>query len=125
MIEIEKLHGRAQRLDALMQEKLGGKGRTLEKKFARAGRALPRRIQRAGRVITDAQQVAGHPKLARLSDPRALEQAFTEVTAYLRTIDPADRRKGAALGMLGGLVFNLLLLVAGVILVLHWRGMFG
>ncbi len=124
MIEIEKLQGRANRLETLMQEKLGVRGKTLAKRLARAGRRLPRRVQRAGRVITDAQAAAGHPKLARLHDPKALDAAFSEITAHLRQIDPADRRKGVVLGVAGGLVFNLILLFAAIAALLYWQGVF-
>ena len=84
-----------------MQDKLGGRGRSLEKRFARAGRLLPKRIRRAGRRITEAQAALHHPKLARLQDPKALNAAFAEITAHLKTIDPADRRKGLVLGHSG------------------------
>ena len=122
MIEIEKFQRRIEDLETLMQAKLGGSGKTLSTRFRRAGRSLPRRVQRAGRVITEAQKVAANPKLARLQNPKALAAAFSEVTNHLETIDPADRRKGMFLGVLGGLVFNLILLIAGVLLVLRWQG---
>lgn len=121
MIETEKFNTRVTRLEELLQEKLSVRGKTLRARFARAGRRLPRRVQKAGRVITDAQANSDHPKLSRLSDPKAVDSAFREVTAHLKTIDPADRRKGAILSLLGSLVFNLLLLVAALIILLHWQ----
>ena len=121
MIEIETFQTRVATLEKLMQDKLGGRGRSLEKRFARAGRLLPKRIRRAGRRITEAQAALHHPKLARLQDPKALNAAFAEITAHLKTIDPADRRKGLVLGILGGLTFNLILLAAAVIALLHWQ----
>lgn len=122
MIEIEKFHRRVADLEALMQVKLGGRDKTLSARFRRAGRSLPARIQRAGRVISEAQKAAANPKLARLQNSRTLANAFAEVTTYLETVDPADRRKGKVLGILGGLVFNLLLLVGAVLALLHWQG---
>lgn len=121
----ETFRHRVARLEALLQEKLGVRGRSLEKRFARAGRSLPRRVQKAGRIITSAEANLHHPKLSRLHDPKTLESAFSEVTAHLKTVDPADRRKGVILGVFGGLVFNLLLLVAAVLLVLRWQGALG
>ena len=122
MIEIETFQTRAAALEKLMQEKLGVRGRSLEKRFARAGRLLPKRIRRAGRLITEAQAALHHPKLARLQDPKALNTAFADVTAHLKTIDPADRRKGLVLGILGGMTFNLILLTAAIVALLRWQG---
>ena len=64
-----------------------------------------------------------HPKLARLIKADQIDRAFTHLNEHLETIDPADRRKGAILGMLGGMVFNLILLIGALIAVLHWQGM--
>lgn len=122
MMEKEIFRGRVKSLEQLMQSQLGVRARTLEKAFARAGRRLPKRIRRAGKVITDAQAVHQHPKLARLHDPKALNTAFADVTAHLQALDPADRRKGAMLGVLGGLVFNLIVLLAAIVVLLLWQG---
>lgn len=122
MIEIEKFRNRIAVLEGLMQAKLGGRGRSLAGRFARAGRRLPKRIRRAGRILTEAEARMSHPGLARLQDTKAINAAFSEITAHLETIDPVDRRKGAVLGVLGGVVFNLILLVGGILLFLHWRG---
>lgn len=123
MTDIDRFNRQVERLEALMQQKIGGRGRTLAKRFARAGRMLPRRIQRAGQVITRAQSAVANPKLARLHDPRAIDAAFAEVTAYLKSIDPAERRKGLVLGVLGSAVFNVMLLVAAVVFFLRWQGL--
>lgn len=122
MIEIEKFHSRVATLEALMQAKLGVRGKTLSARFKRAGRRLPKRVQRAGRIISDAQTMAANPRLARLHDPKTLNTAFADVTAHLETIDPADRRKGVVLGVLGGMVFNLILLIAAIFALLRWQG---
>ncbi len=116
------LHSRVTALETLMQEKLGVRGKTLSSRFNRAGRLLPKRIQKAGRVITDAQNTVAHPKLARLCDPKALNAAFSDVTSHLETIDPADRRRGKVLGVLGGMVFNLILLMGAIVALLLWQG---
>ena len=122
MIEIEKLQSRVEALETLMQEKLGVRGKSLSLRFNRAGRLLPKRIQKAGRVIAEAQNAAAHPKLARLYDQKALNAAFSDVTSHLETIDPADRRRGKVLGVLGGVVFNLILLTVAIVALLRWQG---
>lgn len=67
------------------------------------------------------QSVSGNPKLARLHDPVAVDRAFKDITTHLDTIDPAERRKGMILGVMGGLVFNLLVLVGAIVLLLRWQ----
>lgn len=125
MIELAKFQARIEKLEAELQAKLGVRGHTLKKRLARAGRRLPKRVRRAGQVITEAEAVATHPKLARLRDDKAIDAAFREVSAHLQTIDPADRRKGMILGILGSSVFNLILLAAAVIALLYWQGLIG
>ena len=66
--------------------------------------------------------MAAHPKLALRVDRGRVARAHAEVCAHLRRIDPADRRRGAILGMLGGLAFNLLLLAGLALAFLRWRG---
>ena len=121
MIEVEKFRNRIKALEGLVQLKLGVGGRTLSGRFSRAGRRLPKRIQRAGRIITDAEVRMAHPRLARLHDPKAINAAFSEIAAHLETIDPADRRKGRVLGVLGGMAFNLILLIGVIIILLYWQ----
>ena len=121
MIEIEKFHSRVAALETLMQTKLGVRGPSLSARFKRAGRRLPRRIQKAGRVISEAQTLSANPKLARMLDPKRLNAAFADVTTHLETIDPVDRRKGLVLGVLGGMVFNLILLIAAILALLYWQ----
>ncbi len=123
MTELAIFHARVAKLEEQMQTKLGTRGGSLQKRLARAGRRLPRRVRRAGQVITQAEAMAGHPKLARLRDDKAVDAAFREVSAHLQTIDPADRRKGIILGILGSVVFNLILLVVAVLFVMRWQGL--
>ncbi|MEO3413767.1 hypothetical protein AAFO92_03810 [Roseovarius sp. CAU 1744] len=121
MIEPEQFQVRVKALESQLQEKLGVRGSDLQKQLARAGRRLPRRVRRSGHVIADAQAAAAHPKLARLRDEKAIDAAFRDISAHLRTIDPADRRKGVVLGILGSAVFNLILLAAALTGFLYWQ----
>ena len=121
MIDIERFHGRVERLEARLQAKLGLRGRNLEARLRRAGRRLPKQLHRAGQVISDAQAKVQHPKLVRLTNSDQIDHAFTQLNAHLETIDPAERRKGAVLGILGGMVFNLILLALGVAALMHWQ----
>lgn len=110
-------------LEKALEAKLRLRGRTLDARLRKAGRLLPGRVRRAGRVLTEAQVKLAHPKLSRQVDDTRVSHAFTEFDTYLETIDPADRRKGAILGWLGGLVFNLIVVFGLLILVLRWQGL--
>jgi len=107
---------------ALLQAKLGAGGATLKAALKRANHRLPRRIRGQARLLAEAEDFAQHPKLCLTLDGKALGRAADEVAAYLKSIDLTDRRKGWWLGMLGGLAFNILALVAALILILRWRG---
>lgn len=81
---------------------------------------MPRRLHRAGRLIVDARSKLDHPKTARIIDYASVSRAFSDFEEFLADIDPADRRKGAILGWLGALVFNLLLFATCAVLVFRW-----
>lgn len=123
MTELATFQARVAKLEEQMQAKLGTRGSGLQKRLARAGRRLPRRVRQAGQVITRAEAMAQHPKLARLRDDKAVDAAFREVSAHLQTIDPADRRKGIILGILGSAVFNLILLIVALLILMRWQGL--
>jgi hypothetical protein len=105
-----------------LQARLGARGRSLAARLKRAGRRLPKEARAAGAQIVAAQQMAAHPRLARLVADDRTDAAFATLTAHLKGIDPADRRKGAVLSLAGAVVFDLLVVAALVIAVLVWRG---
>ena len=107
---------------ALLAERLGARGPDLARALSRARRDLPRRAWRAGRALARAETLAAHPRLRATLDLPALHAAARELEAALQAIDPADRRKGWWLGVAGGLAFNLLALLALLIVFLRWRG---
>ncbi|WP_212525108.1 hypothetical protein [Actibacterium sp. MT2.3-13A] len=119
-VSVEQL---AASVEALMEKRMGVGGRGLPAKLRRAGRRLPRHVRRDAGMIAEALHLARSPKLARQIDLARLEVAERRVAAYLRGYDRADRRKGAVLGLLGSLSFNLLAVGALVVAVLVWRGL--
>ncbi|PWE35610.1 hypothetical protein DD563_06335 [Pelagicola sp. LXJ1103] len=105
-----------------MRAKLGVRAKSLRVALRRAGRTVPAPARAAGQRIVQAEGMVGHPKLRRLVDGDALRADAAAMRAALGQIDPKDRRRGAILGMAGGLVFNLLLALAGLVVFLIWRG---
>lgn len=105
-----------------LQTKLAVKSRDLPQALRRAGRRLPRQVRAQAAILAAAEKQVGHPKLARQFDCIAVQKAYANVTAHLRTIDVADARKGRILGIAGVIAFNLLLVMVAFILWLWWRG---
>ena len=105
-----------------LRAKLGVRGKNLAAAMAKARHRLPRRIYRQGMILVAAEPLAAHPKLRLTLDQPALRAAADEISAHLATIDLAEKRKSWLLGMLGGLSFNLILMVALLISFLVWRG---
>jgi len=100
----------------LLKENLGiRRGRTLEAKLRHAGRRLPRRARRAGRRLAEAERLWANPKLRVRLDPDRLAADERRLRAFLFEVDPADRRRGAILGVLVSLAVNALVIAGGVI----------
>ncbi len=119
---LDRLDDRADRLAALIEERLGVRGNGLEAKLNRAGRRLPRWVRREAGRLVEARRMAAHPKLMRRTDPDALDRAFGRCESWLRGIDPAERRKDRILGPLAVNAFNLLVVAGLFIAYLVWAG---
>ena len=94
----------------------------LATKAARARRQLPRKVTDALEVLISAEQMAHHPKMAAQIDTEAVAAAYDVAVKHLNRVGRWDRRKGAALGIAASIAFSLLVVGAGVVAVLHWRG---
>jgi len=113
---------RSDRLAALIEERLGVRGRGLEAKLRRAGRRLPRWLRREASQLVEAERLMSHPKLMMQADPTALDRAFQHCETWLKTVDPAERRKSRILGFLGVNAANLLIVAGLFIAYLVWAG---
>lgn len=118
-----ELAPRVARLETLFDERLGVRRGPFSLRAERVRRTLPRAVRGDLAQVAAALQIAGNPRLARQVEVERVTRAADRVEAHLRTIDPKERRRGRILGTLGVLMFNLLLLVAGVVAVLIWRGL--
>ena len=109
-------------LCALLADKLSLRRGNLGDRLRRAGRRLPARIRAQAQIVAEAEALSLHPRLARRIDRQAVSRAFAEVRDHLGAIDPGYLRRGALLGMLAGLAFNMLLFTALALVFLRWRG---
>lgn len=112
----------ADEVKRLIEARLRVKAHTLEKALSRAGRLLPKWAQREGSYLVHAQHYMGHPKLRLMIDEAKVKRAHAALVAHLKTIDPSERRMTRILGILGVVSFNLILVIAGLIGYLMWRG---
>lgn len=123
MIDPKQLDRKQAELEQLLEEKFGASSGDLQARMRKVGRRVPKRVRDAAGVIAGAQAQAGHPKLRFFVDGKAVNRAHATIRSHLKTIDVADRRKGAVLSVLGGVSFNLLLVLALLLGVLMWRGL--
>jgi len=123
MASQDDIQGLIDGVTARLQAKLGVGGADLGRTLARARHRLPNRIRQKARLLAQAEPLAAHPQLRLTLDLTPLQEAADEINAHLDTIDPGERRRGWWLGLLGGLVFNLLLLAVLLLVLARWRGM--
>jgi hypothetical protein len=57
-----------------------------------------------------------------MMDQKKIDKAERELKLALEAIDPADRRKGMVLSILGSVAFSLIVVFAALMIVLRWRG---
>lgn len=117
------LQTRADHLAQLIEDKLGTRGQGLEAKLARAGRSLPADLRRELGYVVSALQMQTSPRLVRQIDWPRIDHAFDAAEAYLRRVDPWDRRKGLAINWLAGNALNLVIVAALTLAVMAWRGL--
>lgn len=122
MTQAKDIDRQVTQVQDLLTQTFGVKRMPLAKMIGRVGRRLPKRMRARAMLLSDAERLAGHPKLARQIDHRHLAQAHADLVAHLKEIDVADQRKGRLLGIAGVIVFNLLLIAAAFVYWLWWRG---
>lgn len=118
----EELSIQSDRIATMMEERLGVRGDGLEAKLHRAGRRLPKWVRREVAQLVEAEQRLGHPKLMMQTDPVVIEHAAKRCEKFLKSVDPAERRKEAILGFLALNSLNMLLIAAAFIAYMAWAG---
>ena len=113
----------ADRVSALIEERLGVRGRSLDDKLRRAGRRLPKRVREACEVLAEAGVMAQNPKLLVRVDETRVAEAYDICLKFLNRLGRGDRRKGAILGVAASVAFSLLVVALLVIGFLYWRGL--
>ncbi|MDP4033830.1 MAG: hypothetical protein Q8P60_13450 [Pseudorhodobacter sp.] len=112
----------ADRVSALMEERLRIRGRGLAEKLVKGKRALPRHVHAAGETLAQAALMSQNPRLLLQIDEQQVAEAYDICLRHLGRLGRGDRRKGMLLNMAASIAFSLLVLAGLVIGVLVWRG---
>lgn len=113
----------ADRVAGLMETRLRVPGKGLREKLRRGGRRLPRKIRREAEYLAEVSELALHPKVQMMLDEVRIAAAYDTCVRYLNPLGAADRFKSALVGVGGSIAFALLVVAAGLIGVLVWRGL--
>ena len=109
----------AERVEGLLTERLGARGRSFEAKLRHSGRRLPRRVRRAAGALSKAAEMTLNPKLHAQIDESALAR---EYDICLRYLGPRGRGGSDAFPRLASIVFALLVTGGAFLAFLLWRG---
>lgn len=110
------------RIFALLGEKLGARGRSLEARVAHARRELPRRVRHAAAELIRAEQMARDPKICLRLDPVAVRTAYTTCVEHLESIDVGARKSKARFDFAAAAILQLGVVAAATVGLLNWRG---
>lgn len=113
----------ADRVSALLGERLRVRGDTLEARLKKAGRRLPRKVREAGAVLVQAGQMVRNPKLMHLVDEEVVAQAYDTCLRHLAKVNPREARITLLVGIAAHIAFSLLVVAVLVIVTLYWRGL--
>ena len=112
----------ADRVAALMGDRLGVRGRTLGDKVRRGGARLPRKIRAEAELLNRAIAEAGNPVLRTRMDHTRVAAAFDACMRHLRPIGGRQRWRNRILDLAAQVAF--ITLATGLLLLatLVWRG---
>lgn len=105
-----------------MRRRLGARAGTLEQALRQRGRRLPRHVRRAAADLAQAETLCAHPLLRQRVDHAQAARSGRIVLSYLQPLGATERRRRLLLEIAGSMAFGILATIAGVIMVLLWRG---
>lgn len=122
MIDEKELTTKSESIEAELQRAFGFRSKTLARALRKSGRRFPAHLHMMAGRIVEAQSYGGNPKLMRMVDRTKISTAYDEIMAYLKQVDPKDRRTAMVLDITSSIVLKLLAVGALVLGVLIWRG---
>lgn len=113
----------ADRVAALMEERLRVRGTGLRDKLRRGGRCLPRRIRKEAEYLAEVAFLAQNPKVQMLLDDERIAAAYDACVRHLQGTGRRGRVSGFVLDLAGSVVVQLVIVVALALAVARWRGL--
>lgn len=118
----DSIAARARHVQSALDGAFSVRAKTLSRALAKTGRRLPKRLRKDADVIVAAQALGGNPKLLRQADTAVLDAAQDRVVNWLDTVDRADARRGYWIGVGAMIGFNVLGLIAAIVVWMWWTG---
>lgn len=112
----------AERISALLTERMHIKGRDLGDKLHRAGRRLPRKVRHAAQDLATAAEQSYNPKLLLQISEETVAENYDICHKHLAALNKGHKLRGVLLGLSTSILFSLLAVVALLLGVLVWRG---
>jgi hypothetical protein len=113
----------ADRVAALIEERLRVRGQGLAEKVKRAGRTLPRKVREAAMRLADAAMMAQNPKLLVQLDEERVAADYDLCLRHLSGISTGDRWLGWLINFGATTVVTLIFVGLMLLGVLYWRGL--
>ena len=111
----------AGRVEELLVERVGARGRDFDQKLRHAGRKLPRRVRKSAEALAQAAVMTENPRLHAQLDEGEIAQNYDICLRYLSPLARGERRRSGS--VLSSIAFSLLVVGAGFIGFLVWRGL--
>lgn len=104
-----------------MGRKLGLRGRDLAGKLARGRRVLPGHVRAEAALLADAARRSRDPRTMAQVDMARASRAYGQCMAWLKEVNPRERRWHRMLDWAAGITFQLLILGGLIAAFLVWR----
>jgi hypothetical protein len=122
VIEEKDISDKVAGIESELQRVFGINAKPLEKALRKSGRLLPANLLKKAQVIVQAQSYCGNPKLMRFVEGDDMTEAYDDIMAFLKDVDPNERRIGTGLDILTGSAMTVLITATLVVAVLIWQG---
>ena len=113
----------ADRIAALMEEKLGARGAGLAAKLRSRGGRLPRKVRVAAHKVAEVAEMAQNPKLLLQVDHAALARDYDLCTHHLTRMKSRSGWLDSTIAVAASIAMSVLLVVLLVIALMRWRGL--
>ena len=113
----------ADRVAALMEERLAARGTGLEAKLKSRGGALPRKVRHAADELAQTAALAQNPKLLLQIEHDALARNYDLCVRHLSAVKRHSGLMDGTIAIAASIAVSLLVVAVVVIALMRWRGL--